>query len=640
MLQSKSSTARYTQAGLNLIQQALSIYDADLKLVVCNTRFQEMFSLPERLVTAGADFEDTILYLTEREEYGQVEDIQSFVKERVDVARAFEPHYIERTRPNGDVVSIEGAPLPQGGWVAVYTDITPIKRQEALLRARSETLSDQVLSHSEELASTNRELAATITALEQAKRELTEIEARTRLTTEMMPAHIAHLDPDGRYTYSNRRLSSVMPGRPNEIRGLHMREALGEEAFQKTEPYLLQALNGQASVFEFTDILSSRRIRVAFTPDIRDETITGVYILSMDITEEAQARAALSQTHKKELAAKMTSGLAHDFANLLTIIMGMQAKLSRMPLPNGAQELVAATQGAARRGGVLLDKIGKISGPRPLHPAPCDVPALLRDLEVLATPSLPDDVQLVISHSGLIDPIMLDAGSLQDSLLNLILNARDAIGDTRGSINITARSEKNTWLEIQITDTGGGFSEEALSRGLDPFFTTKGGEGSGLGLSMVYDLTKLSGGQVSLANTDHGAEVTIRLPLRPVPEVPSPTLVLLVEDSPEIRSSVRDMLMVHKHTVIEAETAAEALELASLSGIGMVLSDISLRGTETGIDLMDGLERNGMEAPSFLMTSLPPSDPLHQLAASRYPVLQKPFNSATLAAFLASKETK
>ncbi|MEY8097427.1 PAS-domain containing protein [Falsihalocynthiibacter sp. S25ZX9] len=638
MIQSKASIARYTQAGLNLIQQALSIYDADLKLVVCNARFQEMFSLPEWLVTPGATFIDTIRYLTERLEYGEVDDVESFVQERVDVALAFEPHYIERVRSNGQVVSIEGAPLPQGGWVTVYTDITPIKRQEALLRARSETLSDQVLSHSEQLGTTNRELAATIGALEQAKRELTEIEARTRLTTEMMPAHIAHLDPDGLYTYSNRRLSSVMPGRPNNILGLHMRVALGEAAYAKTGPYLERALAGEASVFEFTDEVSTRRIRVAFTPDIRENEITGVYILSMDITQETQARAALSQTHKKELAAQMTSGLAHDFANLLTIILGMQAQLARMGLPDDAKELITATQGAARRGGVLLDNIGKMSGPRPMHPAPCDVPNLLREIVVLATPSLDQDVHLTTSHVGLLEPLMLDAGSLQDSLLNLVLNARDAIGANSGRIEITARAEQDTWLEIQVADSGSGFSKEALINGLSPFFTTKGGEGSGLGLSMVYDLTKLAGGQVALENTDGGARVTIKLPLRAAPKTVSPTMVLLVEDSPEIRLSVRDMLITEGHVVIEAETVQEALQLAQLSGVGMVISDISLRGEGTGLELMDKLGALGLTVPKYLMTSRPPNDPLHNIAITRYPVLQKPFDRKQLTAFLAAKD--
>jgi CheY-like chemotaxis protein len=318
--------------------------------------------------------------------------------------------------------------------------------------------------------------------------------------------------------------------------------------------------------------------------------------------------------------------------------LGMQAQLARMGLPDDAKELITATQGAARRGGVLLDNIGKMSGPRPMHPAPCDVPNLLREIVVLATPSLGQDVHLTTSHAGLLEPLMLDAGSLQDSLLNLVLNARDAIGANSGRIEITARAEQDTWLEIQVADSGSGFSKEALINGLSPFFTTKGGEGSGLGLSMVYDLTKLAGGQVALENTDGGARVTIKLPLRAAPKTVSPTMVLLVEDSPEIRLSVRDMLISEGHVVIEAETVQEALQLAQLSGVGMVISDISLRGEGTGLELMDKLGALGLTVPRYLMTSRPPNDPLHNIAITRYPVLQKPFDRKQLTAFLAAKD--
>ena len=167
--------------------------------------------------------------------------------------------------------------------MTVYTDITQIKRQEDMLRARSEELSGQLSAYSQELSTTNRKLASTISALEQSQQDLQEIEARTRLTTEMMPAHIAHVGPDRRYTYSNKRLNLVMPGRPADIINRHIAEALGAQTYSMIEPYLNSALDGKSSVFEFTDDLSSRRIRTAFTPDTSESNqVSGVYILSMD----------------------------------------------------------------------------------------------------------------------------------------------------------------------------------------------------------------------------------------------------------------------------------------------------------------------------------------------------------------------
>ena len=620
-----------TMAGLNLIQQALSIYDSDLRLVVSNERFRSMFALPDWTVTPGAEFAATIRYLAERGEYGAIDDIDAFVKERVDLARAFEAHYIERQMSNGRWISVEGSPLPNGGWVAVYTDITGSKRQEELLRTRSESLSDQLLNRAEELAKTNRELEATVTALEEAKRQLTAMEARTRLTTEMMPAHIAHVSSNKVYTYSNRRVSSVMPGSLADPVGHHASEVLGAQPYSVISPHLERGFNGASSVFEFNHEPSSRRIRVALTPD---SSTGGVYILSMDITEETQTRSALQQNRRRQLAAQMVSGLAHDFSNLLTIVLGSQSRLQRLGLPPKADALINATLTAARRGGDLLNRIADMTGLRDLHPLPTRLQTFLTEFETLASTTLPEGVTLSLESrflpSNLI--LMLDSGSLQDSLLNLVLNARDACnGD--GEISLLVDVVQDTWIEFTVIDTGPGFSEHALSHVFDPFFTTKGDNGSGLGLAMVYDVAKLSGGRVQARNGTTGAEVSLRLPLRLAPAPVAPGLVLLVEDNALIRTDVREMLISQGHTVIEATSTEEALLLAQdLPDIALVLSDISLEGEATGIDL---IERLGQTRPtSFLMTSLPETDPLFQRAVQLAPVIRKPFNSETLQIYL------
>jgi signal transduction histidine kinase len=628
-------TGRLTRAGLNLIQQALSIFDSELRLAVCNRQYQLMFDLPDALTRSGTSFEATIRHLVERGEYGPQPDIEAAVQVRVEQARAFAPHYMERTRANGRTISVEGSPLPQGGWVTVYTDITEIKRQEGMLRAHSAELSDQLLAHAERLALANRALAATNAALEEAKRELTEIEARTRQVTEMMPAHIAHMDRNYRYTFSNRRLSTVMPGSLSDIVGVPVAEALGPDTFARIEPELARAIAGEATVFEITHSPSGRRIRIALTPDRgANGGVSGVYVLSTDVTHEAQARAALAQSSKRELAAQLTSGLAHDFANLLTIIMGLQGRLARTAgLPPDAAELARATLAAARRGGTLLDRIAAISGVRELRPQPLMIAPFLTELAAMARPTLGEAVVLETSVEGLGLPVLLDPGTLQDSLLNLILNARDAMGSAPGRIALRACPVRDTWVEISVADSGTGFSAEALERGLEPFFSTKGGEGSGLGLSMVYDQTKLAGGAVRLENRPGGgARVTLRLPLRPAATATAPRLVLLVEDSDEIRAGVREMLRGMGHTVIEAASAAEARELADLPGIGLVLSDINLAGAETGVALARSLLARHQELPVLLMTSLPEGHALR--AGAPCTVLSKPVSEAALMALL------
>ena len=137
MSQDSQHSAAMMMAGLNLIPQALSIYDSDLRLVVSNRVFREMFDLPAHLIQPGTSFAETIRHLVERGEYGPVDDIDAAVQQRVEQARAFEQHYMERTRANGQTIAVEGVPLPEGGWITVYTDITQTKQQETLLRSRS-----------------------------------------------------------------------------------------------------------------------------------------------------------------------------------------------------------------------------------------------------------------------------------------------------------------------------------------------------------------------------------------------------------------------------------------------------------------------------------------------------------------------
>ena len=612
-----NSRAELMQSGLNLIGQALSIFDSDLRLAVANRQYQAMFDLPDNLTRPGAFFEDTIRFLVLRGEYGPQDDPDEAVRMRVDQARTFQPHYMERQRQNGQWIAVEGAPLSQGGWVTVYTDISDMRRQEALLRTRSEALSEQVLDHAERLAAANRQLASTISALQETKRVVTETQARTRQVTEMVAAHIAHMDPDFRYLFSNGQLPQVFPGTRADIVGLTVEQALGPANFVALRPFLELALSGRNQVFEMTDAESGRRVRISLTPD---RAGNGVYILSTDVTAEVEVREALTHSSRRELAAKITSGLAHDFGNLLTVILGLQDRLSRSDLPGEAQSDVQATLAAARRGVQLLARIGQIAAPPGMTREPVSLRPLLEDLCKMARPSLGGHLSLKL-HADLPDTaLMLDPGQLQDSLLNLILNARDARKAEGGQFDVTARAAP-PWLEIIVTDTGPGFTPEALARATEPFFTTKKGHGSGLGLAMVFDQVKLAGGTLQLSNRRdrRGAAVRMRLPLYPV----RPQMILLVEDDDSLREVLRRMLTGLGHSVIEAASLSEARDLTDLPGLSLILSDLQLGdGLGTQLAAASG-------PPLILMTALPPGDPLRDAVGGV--VLSKPFDTVSLA---------
>jgi signal transduction histidine kinase len=631
MTRAAHEIAQMTQSGLNLIKQAISIYDADLKLAVANQRFQDMFNLPDDLVELGKPFADCIRYLATRGDYGAVEDVEIFVKERVEQAKAFQPHYIERDRANGTRISIEGSPLRQGGWVTVYTDITDIKIQEDMLRDRSKNLSKQLLNRSTELSQTNRELTSTITALEEAKRELTESESRLNLTNAMTPAHIARVDVDGYYTYTNQKLDTVIPKRPKNILGMHFEQALGQEAYSNIQPHFEKALNGHASSLEFTLKDSGQQIRVAFTPDVDDDRrVIGVYLLSMDLTEEANARRALTHARRRELAAQITSGLAHDFSNLLTIILGQQNKLEAMEnLPDAIKENVATTKTAALRGGALLDGLSQIDATRSLTIRPIDFPSLINNIEQLAHAAVSNIVEVSIENKVSPTHLMLDQGFTQDALLNLIVNANEAIVSS-GNIFVSVERIDN-WLEFIVKDTGPGFTEQALQNVFTPFFTTKkGSAGRGLGLATVFDFAKISGGRVDVTNRKNGgAKISLRIPYVEASSIKA-GLVLLVEDNIEIRETIRDTLRKMGHSVLEANSAEEALNLVHISDVTHIITDLMLEGEMTGYDLAMHVRDCGKNIPIFVVTALPKNNALRMRTAQSFPVLHKPFSETEL----------
>ncbi len=625
-----------TRSGLNLIKQAISIYDGDLKLVVANRRFKDMFTLPEELVEVGASFRETITYLAKRGEYGQIDDIPAFIDERVVQAREFEPHYLERKRVNGTTISVEGSPLRQGGWVTVYTDITEVKHQEELLQIHTEGLSEKLLSRSNELAKTNRELTASVTALEEAKRQLTESEARLKLTNSMTPAHIARVNRDGIYTYSNNKLDTVIPTRPKNIIGLSFEQAVGQEAFEKLNPKFQEALLGQSGYFELNLRDLGRYVRVAFTPDTdANGVVTGVYLLSMDVTEDTKARQALTHARRRELAAQLTSGMAHDFANLLTIILGQQNKLeAQNGLSNEVQEIIATTKAAALRGGALLDGLSALDATRNLTIKPVYFNHFIEGVSRLAYAAVADGVTITIKNNLNDTKILLDQGFSQDALLNLVLNANEAI-EGSGKITLESSIVEDNWLEFTVTDTGTGFSEEAIQNAFTPFYTSKKGRvGRGLGLSTVFDFAKVSGGHVKLENTSQGgAKVALRIPYSVAADI-EPGLVLLVEDNLEIRECIRGYLRDMNHAVIETNNAEEALNLVHVSDITHVITDVMLEGQMTGVDLANSIAK---ETPVLIITSLPKTDPLRIEAEDAFPVLHKPFDAGDLMYFFQRK---
>jgi len=328
------------------------------------------------------------------------------------------------------------------------------------------------------------------------------------------------------------------------------------------------------------------------------------------------------QAQKNESIGQLTGGVAHDFNNLLAVIMGNLELLRDDTSDPDHLEMIDAGIRATLRGADLTRSMLAFARKASLEPRIVDLNTLVRDTKSWTGRTLPASIRVETSLLAGLWPVEVDPSSAESALLNLILNARDACG-TSGAITLDVRLVHDTWVEFVLTDTGPGFSQTALENAMTPFFTTKGAEGSGLGLAMVYDMAKSAGGDLRIANADTGARVTMRLPYRPA--MPATTgLVLLIEDADDLRALVRDMLIGLGHSVIEAVSADEAMALlASLPDIALILSDIQLKGEASGLDLAQRLAPDA--PPLILMTSLPPDDALFLTAQKLAPVLRKPF---------------
>ena len=355
----------------------------------------------------------------------------------------------------------------------------------------------------------------------------------------------------------------------------------------------------------------------------KDGQILGLYGISHDITELRKAhetieqtREALFRSQKMEAVGQLTGGIAHDFNNILVVILG-NLELLRMHVKKDsyAQELIDTVLRATLHGQDLISQLLAFSRGRQLNPQPVDVNKLVEGLVRLLRRTLGATIRITTTLGVDVGVVLVDAAALEAAVLNIALNARDAMMPDGGTLTIrTSRVDvrespateedlnPGAYAMLALDDTGSGMAPEIVSRVFEPFFTTKAGKGgTGLGLSMVYGFAKQSGGGVTI-NSEPGRGTTVRLFL-PVAaseqsvtnaamsktETPAVTRnILVVEDEAAVRNTLRRQLESSGHHVITAESADEALRLiGETSLVDVVVTDVVLGGTMDGIDLVN-----------------------------------------------------
>ena len=512
-----------------------------------------------------------------------------------------------------------------------------------------------------------------ITDRKRAEAALRESEAHLRAIMDNAPVAIFLKDRDGRLLAANpthlrrRRLNSEQVIGKTTHQYNHADVA---EEIESQERQVMEA--GRPMTFEVARNLPGGEDQVLMVvrfPILVDRNeVIGVGGISVDVTERVTMERQLIQAQKMEVVGQLTGGIAHDFNNLLQVIE-TNLELARDALQTGAPAtaFVDAALRAGHRGATLTQQLLAFSRKQTLRPQRIRTHALIDGLRTLLSRTLGEDIAIVAALDDDTRPMLVDENGLTNALLNLALNARAAMPQG-GSLTIAARNRTltrhdpsdrealspGTYVEIAVTDTGIGMSEDVTKRAFEPFFTTKEvGAGSGLGLSMVYGFARQSGGDVTIESAPgEGTTVRILLPVdtaaptsneqaeQALGDVSLALTILLVEDDADVRLATGGLLATLGCTLVEAEDAATALDILDRHpGIDLLLTDIVLPGGRNGIELArEAVERH----PNLrvLLVSGYPEAALEKagLQAVGFRLLGKPFSREAL--FVALREAK
>ena len=436
-----------------------------------------------------------------------------------------------------------------------------------------------------------------------------------------------------------------------------------------------RALNGEAFVEtqQFGDAKHSERIYEMHFNLLRNSSgeQIGAYQFVYDVTERMQERARLAaaeeqlrQSQKMEAVGQLTGGLAHDFNNLLVGIIGgldlMERRL-REGRTQGLDRYIGTALSAARRAAGLTQRLLAFSRRQTLDPRPTDLNRLIHGMEDLIRRTMGPQIDVEIVAAAGLWIAKIDASQLENTLLNLCINARDAMSASGGRLTIETA---NRWLDeraardrelpsgqyicLSVTDTGVGMSPDVVQRAFDPFFTTKPlGAGTGLGLSMVHGFVRQSGGQVRIySEVAQGTTMSIYLPrdwgaeeraATPPPETVERAqgeTILLLDDEQAIRELASEVLGEHGYRILLANDGPSALKiLESNARVDLLITDVGLPGGLNGRQVADAARVNRADLKVLFITGYAENAAVGD--GSLLPgmeILTKPFVMSTLAA--------
>jgi PAS domain S-box-containing protein len=445
------------------------------------------------------------------------------------------------------------------------------------------------------------------TALEATASALREGERRYRDLVENASDIVYTHDMAGIFTSLNRAGERISGYRAKELVGRSIAEVLPPEQMERVRQIAanLEA-EGPPQVWE-TEIATRDGRRVALEVSLRvmfeDGRRVGIQGIARDVTERHALEDQLRQAQKMEAVGRLAGGIAHDFNNLLTVIGGrVELLLATLEPDHPAKQDVELVQRAADRAAELTARLLAFSRKQVLQPRVLDINEIVVDLEPMLRRLIGEDVLLDLSLNPDVLPVTADPSQIEQVVMNLAVNARDAMpeGGRLGIATWTASAGAGAAVVLEVSDTGLGMDAETRSRLFEPFFTTKEpGRGTGLGLATVYGIVAQSGGRVAVESAP-GEGTRFRVLLPPAGSAPSALpaelargsagggweTVLLVEDEADVRSLAAELLARRGYTVLSAAEPAAALALARehVGTIHLLLTDVVMPGM-SGPDL-------------------------------------------------------
>ncbi len=371
--------------------------------------------------------------------------------------------------------------------------------------------------------------------------------------------------------------------------------------------------------------------------------------LREEVAEREKAQEALRQAQKMEAMGQLTGGVAHDFNNLLMVASSGLDLMDRSADPVRRERIKQGIRQAIDRGANLTQQLLSFSRKAPLKSEVVDLTAGLAGLRTVLDRTLREDITVSIEADPGLWPVELDPTQFEVALINIAVNARDAMANG-GMIRITARNVEASLdgrdaVLVSVTDTGEGIAPETLPRVFEPFFTTKAvGKGTGLGLSQVYGFARASGGEVRAeSQVGEGTTVTLVLPRSDKAAAAAPAVrpaeprdahgrrhVLLVEDDDRVAEWVGEMLVELGYDYVRAATASGALDqLGSGQAFDIVFSDMVMPGEMSGLELARAIARSRPNLPVLLTTGY--STSAEAATAEGLPLLLKPYRIEALA---------